>query len=122
VGFRHHPGPQPVVSLVGKLEAVHLPAQAAEVDAEINAVGQRATVPGNPGPVFRRHASLEDLQFNGNLVPLQQDAAVRPLGLDLRFVGLLLGSVQGTAGKASGHQYQRELLHQLHGLNPEFLG
>ena len=65
---------------------------------------------------------LEDLQFDGGVVLLQQYAAVRPPGLGLRFVVLFLGSVQGTDGKAAGHQNQTELFYQLHGVNPEFVG
>ena len=71
VRFGHHAVPQPIVSLVGKIEVVHLPAQAGEVYAQIHVAGYGTTVLGDPGAVFRRYPLLEDLQFDGNVVPLK---------------------------------------------------
>ncbi len=93
VGFGHHAIPQPVVPLVGEVECVHLPAQAGELDIEVNIIGNGAASLGDPGPVFRGNALLKDLQFDGGVILLQQYAAVRPPGLCLRFVLLFLGGL-----------------------------
>ncbi|BBM06212.1 hypothetical protein HAALTHF_52060n [Vreelandella aquamarina] len=70
-----------------------MPTQAGELDIEVNIIINGAAIPGDPGPVFRWDPLLEDLQFDGGVVLLQQYAAVRPPGLCLRFVVLFLGSL-----------------------------